>query len=407
VTPSSHLEWTLTARWVFPVEGPPLHHGTVTVRGDRIAAVEPRGCRTADLNLGNRAVLPGLVNAHTHLDLTGLRDRCPPTSDIVAWLRQVIAHRRAASPTRLQADIRAGLAESLRYGTTLLGDIASAGASWDVLAEAPLRAVVFHELLGLTERRADEALIEVQQWLDSHPGTATCRPGLSPHAPYSVRASLFQSTALLACRHGLPVAIHVAESPEEFSLLTKHSGSFVPLLTDLGVWDPAGLIADWHTLLQTFAAVPHVAWIHANYLPDPAAIHPGMRIVCPRTRAAFRFAGGPEDRLRWPESRSALGTDSLASNPDLDVLAEARFLSQQEPEVPGPLLLRMATLSGAEALGWQAETGSLTPGKSADLVAVNLPQGETPDPHQLILGGSGSIEAVLFRGRWVQGLSLV
>src|SRR5436190_3894781 len=133
--------FTLTARWVFPASGPPLEGGTVTVRGDRIEAVEPRGVRTADEHLGNVALIPGLVNAHTHLDLSGARGLIPPTDPdhFTDWLRGVIAYRRSRTPEQTQADIRAGLAECLRSGTTLVGDIAAGGQSWDALAAAPLR----------------------------------------------------------------------------------------------------------------------------------------------------------------------------------------------------------------------------------------------------------------------------
>src|SRR3982074_1177633 len=110
--------WTLTARWVFPVERPPLPRGTATVCGERISAVEPCGRRGADLDLGNAAILPGLVNAHTHLDLTGLRGQGPPTADFTAWLRGVVRHRRQLTPAQVESDIRAGLAESLAHGTT-------------------------------------------------------------------------------------------------------------------------------------------------------------------------------------------------------------------------------------------------------------------------------------------------
>ena len=142
--------FTIRARWVFPVVGPPLPDGTVTVEADRIAAVEPAGARTADIDLGNAAVLPGLVNAHTHLDLSGMRGLAPPTPDFTAWLRQVIAHRRRRTPEQLRIDIRAGVVECLRFGSTLVGDISGDGTSWDVLAFAPLRAVIFRELAGFT-----------------------------------------------------------------------------------------------------------------------------------------------------------------------------------------------------------------------------------------------------------------
>jgi cytosine/adenosine deaminase-related metal-dependent hydrolase len=396
-------EWTLTARWVFPVDQPPLEQGCVTIAGERIAAVQPRGCRTADVDLGNVAVLPGLVNAHTHLDLTGLRGLAPPSADFTGWLRQVIAHRRRRTPEQIEADVRAGLAECLRYGTTLVGDISGDGGSWEVLADAPVRAVVFRELLGLPEERAARAWSEAQQWLSTHPATDTCRPGLSPHAPYSVRASLFQSVADLARSVNLPVAIHIAESPAELFLIGGRRGPFVEFLTELGVYDPAGLI-DWEALLETFRGLPNVAFVHANYLAlgaTPASIRAALRVICPRTRAAFGFVCGRR-LLEWPDVRLALGTDSLASNPDLDVLAEARFLYHQYPEVAGAVLLSLATLAGAEALGWQHETGSLTPGKSADLVVLPLPGEEATDPHRLVLGSSGPVRRVLWRGRWLE-----
>ncbi len=174
--------WTLATRWVLPVSGPPLARGVITIAGERIVAVEPRRRRRPDMDLGDVAVLPGLVNAHTHLDLTGLRGRCAPTADFTSWLRQVIVHRRGSTPAQIEADIRTGLAESLRHGTTLLADISAGGASWPILADAPLRSVVLYELLGLTPARAEESLAAAGAWLVAHPARKNCRPGLSPHA---------------------------------------------------------------------------------------------------------------------------------------------------------------------------------------------------------------------------------
>ena len=141
------------ARWIFPIDAPPLERGTITIRADKIVAVEPHGTRKADVDLGHVAILPGFVNAHTHLDLTGARGQCPPTSDFTQWLRKVIAYRRSRTPEQVQGDISAGLAECLRFGTTLIGDIAAGGASWDeaLLAEArevPIRSSSY-EILGL------------------------------------------------------------------------------------------------------------------------------------------------------------------------------------------------------------------------------------------------------------------
>jgi cytosine/adenosine deaminase-related metal-dependent hydrolase len=396
--------WTLTARWIMPVDGLPLERGTITIAGDRIVAVEPQGQRSADKDLGNVAILPGFVNAHTHLDLTGLRGQCPPTPDFTQWLRAVIRHRRCQTPEQIEADIRAGSIESLQCGTTLLGDIAAQGKSWPILCERPGHSVVFYELLGLPLARAQESLAAANAWLEKCKPTANCRPGLSPHAPYSVRDWLFGQAAALASKLQLPLTTHLGETPAEYAVLQNHTGPFAEFLKELDVWDPEGLVSfpeevcfNYHnrTLPRLFA--------HANYADATllALTHSSV-VYCPRTHAAF---GHPPHPFREFLSRGilvALGTDSLASNPDLDILAEARFVHQHYPDVPGATLLRMATLRGAQVLGWADETGSLTPGKSADLVVLPLPDREA-DPHELVLQSSRKVQAVLWSGHWVVG----
>jgi cytosine/adenosine deaminase-related metal-dependent hydrolase len=384
------------------VDGPPLERGTVAIDGERIAAVAPHGGRRADVDLGESAVLPGLVNAHTHLDLGGLRGLAPPSPDFTDWLRQVIAHRRARTPEQVRADIRAGLAECVRHGTTLIGDISGDGASWEVLRDAPLRAVVFRELLGLTKDRAEAALNLAEEWLRSHAPTPTCRPGLSPHAPYSVRGDLISRAALLAARYHAPLAVHLAETPAELELLRDRRGPFVAFLQELGVWDPDGLAASPADVMR--AADSPALFIHGNYLDPQADLGSSRAVVyCPRTHAAFGHTPHPFRDLLARGVRVALGTDSLASNPDLDILAEIRFLHRQYPDLPGAELLRMATLAGAEALGWQDETGSLAAGKSADLVVIPLTPEAGADPYEKILRGTEPVREVLFRGRWVSG----
>lgn len=393
--------WTLTARWVFPVDAPPLERGTVTIDGERIAAVEPRGARSADVDLGNVAILPGFVNAHTHLDLSGMRGLAPPSPDFTGWLRRVISHRRERTPEQVREDIQAGVAECLRFGTTLIGDIASLGMSWDLLANSLSRAIVFYELLGLTEERANTALTSARRWLAAHPATMTCRPGLSPHAPYSVRADLFWQVGFLARWMKVAVATHLAESQAEIDLLHNRSGPFVLFLQELGVWDPKGLATGASRVMKACDTSTPRLFVHGNYLAPSVRIRRYSTIVyCPRTHAAFGHPPHPFRDFLARGIRVAVGTDSLASNPDLDVLAEIRFLYQRYPDVRAATLLRMASLSGAEALGWAGETGSLTPGKSADLVVLPLPDRDEADPHRLILESTETVREVLWCGRW-------
>jgi aminodeoxyfutalosine deaminase len=394
---------TLTARWLFPVERPPLQRGTVTIGGGKIIAVEPQGCRTPDMDLGNAAILPGLVNAHTHLDLTGLRGQALPGKDFTGWLREVVQHRRTRTAAQIADDVTEGLKECLACGTTLLADIASQGLSWPALLSAPLRSVVFYELLGLPETRAQQAWAAACDWLRLHPETEITRPGLSPHAPYSVRSSLFRAAANFSGSRRIPLATHLTETQGEIDLLRSHQGPFVEFLSELGVWDPHGLVSGPEDVLQLADRASCTLLAHGNYLEPCAHIPSNATIIyCPRTHHAFGHSPYPLQNFLRAGVRVALGTDSLASNPDLAILGELRFVRERFPEIPGETLLRMATLSGAEALGWDKETGSLGPGKSADLVVLPLPDKEESESHQLVLRSGSPVVATMFRGRWVE-----
>ncbi len=407
---------TYTARWVFPVAGPPLERGTVTVRGDRIEAVEPHSTRTPDADLGNVAIIPGLVNAHTHLDLSGARCLIPPTDPhhFTDWLRGVIAYRRSRTPEQVATDIRDGLAECLRAGTTLVGDITAGGSSWSSVSKTDVRAVLFWELIGLDPARFQAADDEWGAKTDVawepdyttvvYPSTRTCWWGSSPHAPYSANHEL--SVAMLGCMAGVK-AIHLAESPGELELLAHRTGPFVPFLRELGHWRPELLTASIEDFL--FSALmlrpprPPRLYVHCNYLPSDTAFLPNQSVVyCPRTHAAFGHPPHPFRDFLARGVRVCLGTDSLASNPDLDILAEARFVRSRYPDFPGDTLLEMVTLAGAEALGWADEVGSLEAGKSADLVAVPLPDRDAADPHELLFAPDGPAggRRTLFRGAW-------
>jgi cytosine/adenosine deaminase-related metal-dependent hydrolase len=391
-------EFTLTARWIFPVTAAPLERGTVTVRGDRILAVEPRGHRKADIDLGNVAITPGFVNAHTHLDLTGARGKTPPTPDFVGWLRDIIAFRRERTADETTVDVDFGIADALRFGTTFLADISADGGTWDQLAAAPMRAVVFRELIGLSDDRTATALEALNWWKRSAKATPTCRPGISPHAPYSVAEVLYEHAAAA----WMPLTIHLAESRDELKLLAERAGELVAFLQQLGAWCPKNLMGDLTRPIQLVNPRRPFLFVHCNYLSTAVPFPPNASIVyCPRTHAAFGHPPHPFRQFLARGVRVALGTDSLASNPDLSVLAEARLVSLGHPDLPGGQLLRMATLSGAEALGWADVTGSLDAGKSADFAIVALPDHAAADPHEMLFESELPVVATWFRGREV------
>lgn len=390
---------TYTARWVFPIASPPLEHGTITVHGERIEAVEPKGVRTPDVALGNAAIIPGLVNAHTHLDLSGARGLIPPTGPdhFTDWLRSVIAYRRSRTPEQSQADIRAGLAECLRAGTTQIGDITADGGSWAVAAGSATRAVVFLERRGLTDERIAEQRMQMIRFDADVRQTPNCRKGVSPHAPYSIQGPMFKALA----SRGQPLTTHLAESPAEVELLRTRTGPFEAFLRGLGIWMPDVLVPSFEAIIHHTRHAPTVLFAHCNYLPTDLPLHPNQSIVyCPRTHTAFGHPPHPFREFLARGVRVCLGTDSLASNPDLDILAEARFVRRQHPDFPGPAILRMITIAGAESLGWADQTGSLEPGKSADFVTVPLPDRDAADPHELLLADHPGDRRTLFRGTW-------
>jgi cytosine/adenosine deaminase-related metal-dependent hydrolase len=400
-TAGNDAYFTLKARWVFPVDQPPIENGMVTIADGRIVSVEPAGERSADQDLGNAALVPGFANAHCHLDLTGARGQIPHTANFTDWLKAVIRYRRTRAPEQVQADIETGIRESVRFGTTLIGDISNLGQSWASLAQSPMRATVFYELLGLTRTRAQEAWARCCDWLRSHPAHSHLRPGLSPHAPYSVRRALFQSCARLAREHDLALAVHLAESDAELSLISSREGPFVSFLKELDVWDEEGLIDRPEEVIDV-ARGCRLLCVHANFLSPAVPIPAETTVIyCPRTHAAFGHPAHPFRRLLDRGVRVALGTDSLASNPDLDLFAEAKFIHQRHPDLDGGTLLKMATLNGATALGWENETGSLTEGKSVDLLVVSLPVQRAPDPHALLFRPESQVQLVMVRGRWI------
>ncbi len=405
---------TLAARYVFPVEGPPILDGAVSIAEGRIVRVGPAATGGAiDLDLGNAAITPGFVNAHTHLDLDPLE---PANADgpenEVEWLRRVVMSRRSGTGAE---SAWTNVAAGIEAGTTLLADTTSNGQSWEAVAASPIRGVVFHELIGLKRLRGMETSGAAFEWLatvkndDPDPKT---RPGLSPHAPYSTAGWLYQRAAISK----LPLSTHLAEMPEELELLESRTGPLRRFLDDLGAWDD-----DWEPIGARPADyirrgdLRQADWIvaHGNYLDPsefwqfrPEAAPQGQRVAiayCPRTHARFGHAPHPYRAMLERGIVVCLGTDSLASSPSLSILDEIRYLHRIDGTARGELLLTMATLFGAWALRSDHITGSLKAGKSADLAVVSLPDRDESDPHELLLSSDLPVVGTMFRGEFVHG----
>lgn len=368
------------AAWVHPVSAPAIADGVVVVEGDRIAWVGP-AAQAPDLaqlrivDLGVAALTPGLVNAHTHLDLTVMRGLLDGTA-FFDWIRGVVAARAQLTDDETLDSARLGAVEALEAGITTVADTSPTVASMRAMVELGLRGTAYLEVFGPDLRQAGASLAALRTLVDGARAIATSlvRIGVSPHAPYSVSDDLYRAAAEWARANGLPIATHVAESEAEQALVTAGSGPFAGFLRGRG-------------LIVTPRARTPIALLGAAGVlgPDALAIHcvrcdagdiaalraSGTAVAtCPASNAYFGHGRAPVDALRAAGVRVGIGTDSMASNARMDLRAEA------EAAGTGASWLAAATMDGAAAVGLGDRTGRLEAGWCADLAAFPLAAGE-------------------------------
>jgi cytosine/adenosine deaminase-related metal-dependent hydrolase len=289
--------------------------------------------------------------------------------------------------------MRSGCAEMSAAGTTLVGDIVSSDWKIENLPAERPRMVAFLELLGLAPDRAAPQLDVARRFLEGDFATdAEVIAGLSPHAPYSVHPELFRGLVDLAEEQQAPLAMHLAETEAELQLLATGSGPFVEFLTTLGVWRSDVIPQGARPLdyLRPMARLARALVIHGNFLAadeiEFLSQSPTISVVyCPRTHAYFGHAPHPWQTMLECGVNVALGTDSRASNPDLSLWGEVRHLHAAFPGVSPALLLELATRCGARALGCEEQSGTLTPGKRAELTLVQLESPDATDPWESLL----------------------
>ena len=380
---------SLKARWVLPVASAPIRNGVVRIEGGRIVAVEQGRAGDDTQDLGAVAILPGLINAHTHLELSGFEVPLGrPGISIVDWIRLVIESRRADSYDATDA-VRCGLAECESVGVAAVGDIVQGDPS---PVEGTVATTTFLELIGPTQERTAEALRTASEYVRAGQGRGAHHVGLSPHAPYSVRPELVEGACHLSSEHGVPVAFHLAESEEEMQLLAQGTGPFRELLEGLGSWDPTVQHGGQRPLdfLRMLARAGRALVIHGNYLHEEeirfvAEQRGQMSVVyCPRTHAWFQHAAYPLEAMLAAGANIALGTDSRASSPDLSLLEEMREVARRHPHVPREKIVEMATIGGATALGREEEYGSLETGKVGCVAVISLPNERSDDPYAFL-----------------------
>ncbi|MEK7467455.1 MAG: amidohydrolase family protein [Planctomycetota bacterium] len=321
-----------------------------------------------------RILLPGLVNAHAHLELTFLGGRLAP-APFPEWARRLMEERAKRSPGDIEESIREGIRRSVAAGTAAVGDFAWLSKN-DALRQSGLRSVSWREAIGIAPERADEAARRALGFLERK--TSTWSPGLAPHAPYSCSGELYRRLFLEARRARVPFATHLSELREEVEYLRSGGGPFRDMLRrlgrDAGTWRP-----------PRKRPAPYLAWLgalrgataaHANYLTAAdVALLRRFRVAvvwCPRTHAFFGHPAHPVKRLLRAGVPVALGTDSLGSSPTLDVRGEIRAATARGLSLE--TALRMATEHGARALGLR-RSGRIAAGCAADFTVIG---GELP-----------------------------
>jgi cytosine/adenosine deaminase-related metal-dependent hydrolase len=400
------------ASHLLPVSSPPIEGGAVAVRDGRFVAVGKLSELTAAYSapvseFPGSAIIPGLVNAHSHLELTHFPswkirkgiDYSPRT--YTDWVIQVIKISRGLTLQEREQSVLEGIRISMESGTTAVGEIVSNPGLLNFYQLSPLAGRLYFEAIGQEPLQCADLLAQLERSVSGFRG-GRLLAGLSPHAPHTLSPGFFGDVATLAGRLSVPMSVHLAESRAELEFLFDSSGPIADKLYPFAGWDaylppprrttPAAYL-DALGILKPGTIAAHCVQI----TPSEAEIlkQRGVAVVlCPRSNDKLDVGTAPVRLLKKSGIPLALGTDSLASNDSLSLLDEARYLLDRFPDDITPdEALRMVTLSGAEAIGMGAAVGSLEPDKRGDFLVVSLPG--TSGPRELT-------EAILRDGKLLE-----
>lgn len=393
-----------SARWVLPIASPPIEHGAVAVAGETIVGVGAREDLVARFpdaaptDFGASVLLPGLVNAHSHLELTVMRGFLESEeTDFFAWLRKLTVARMSMTAGDLFVSAACGAIEAARAGITCVGDSSSAAAqSMKALGEVGLRGIVYQESFGPDPQLAKENVAKLQDQLAEMRAfeSANVRAGVSPHAPYTVSAPQLDLIARLALDENLPLMMHAAESEAERLFMVDGAGPFAEGLRARGIaWQGQKISTIEHLarhgVLETRPLLAHCITVNDADIETMRSAGAGVA-HCPKSNAKLRHGRAPFARFLAANLNLGLGSDSVASNNNCDILEEARFATllsrvrgtdfslggdssaPPQTEVCATDALFAATLGGARALGLDGQIGALAEGRQADLIAVAL-----------------------------------
>jgi cytosine/adenosine deaminase-related metal-dependent hydrolase len=394
------------ASWVLPIASRPIRDGVVHVEDGIIRGVDQSVDRDA-VDLGSVAILPALVNAHTHLELSWMRGLVEPGHSMPLWAERLMRLRATDEQPQKNTEehrrgqIEAAIAAARAAGTGLVGDVTNTFAACQPLAQSGIGGAVFRELLGFRSAAAESLMAAAEAEMAQMPPDPRLNTTIVPHAPYSVSPALF---ALMAARAGGgTMSIHLGESREEVEFLHTGRGEWRRILEMLGVWDDGWEVPGCGPVeyIARFGLVgPNLLAVHGvQFTDDELAVlaRAGATVVaCPRSNRWTGAGEPPVERFYASGVRVAVGTDSLASVEDLNVFAELAEMRRLAPSVSADRLLESATRTGAEALGFGQEFGTLESGKHAAIIAVRIPP-DVPDVEEYLVSGIGPGQV-----RWIE-----
>ena len=375
------------ARWVLPITRAPIENGTVVESDGLITYVGPRSGAPPgkDYDLGEAILLPGLINTHTHLELTAMRgflENCQFTE----WIDKLRQSRNEVMDGEALLDsARLGIVEGLEAGITAYADTCSSGVVMQAMREAGVRGIMYQEVFGPDPAQAEIAMRELEGRVETlrleQTGLVTL--GVSPHAPYTVSDALYGAVARFGNSLELPLAMHIAESQPEFDLVTQGAGDFADRWKQRGIAvlrrarSPIALLEE-RGALERGPLLIHCVRVDADDIEIMARRSCSVA-HCPASNAKFGHGIAPLLPLIAAGIRVGIGSDSVASNNRLDILDEARLsvlihraATRRHDAFGAHDALQLATIGGARALGIDLRVGSLEVGKDADLAAFRI-----------------------------------
>ena len=410
----------INADWVLPITSPPIKDGIVLTDGKAIKAVGS-GKELSKfpydeiIDCSGKIILPGFVNAHSHLELTGFRGKIEKGLPFTDWARKVVSIRKDITENEIATAIKDGLDELISSGVTTAGDFSQTGITAKILNERGLRGTVFLEFSGFNPEQKDEKLRQLKELLNyeidsklitHHSSLITVNFGIAPHAPYSVSPELLKESHNFAQEKRLPLAIHISEMLEEIEFIKNGSGAMKDLLIDFGVWNDKWMPPQTTPVqyLQNMGILKGAIGIHLNIVTED-----DIRILkendvsvvyCPGSNKWFgRNWKYPLREFLNNDINVVIGTDSLSSNEKLNMFYEMRVLKENFPDLENNIILKMATVNGAKAIGFEGEAGEIAVGRKADIIGIDIEDSSFNNPIEYVINKAEKASFSMINGK--------